>query len=697
MPHPDLGIVELVRNSYDADATICEVELKDARAPGGSVVVNDNGTGMGLREIQDGWLVLGRSQKRSTDRTPGRKRLPVGQKGLGRLASLRLGTFAELATRPEAEPGVEYRLLIDWSAFETVQVVEDVELQVTRHATTQGSGTTVTILDLRQPLTDTDVGRLARALLVLADPFGDPPGTKLKGVKERLPNRAKGFCVRFQASEFAELERLVSSGFLSLANYSLSATLDEGGQASMRIWDRRGKLIHTADHKTIRAADWARRGNRKQVTDDFAEGRYSAPEASFEFWTFLLNQDFQRGEVAKGDVREWIRRVGGVYVYHRGLRVFPYGDAGHDWLELNLARARSPEERPSTNNSVGRVTVEDPQDVLKEKTDRTGFVASDAFDDLRAWAQACLQVLATVRLTRREDRKVQARAEAPRRRAEAREQLRETFSSAPPPLRRELSKGLESLEKAFEGQLATVRRDLELYRTLATVGTTVAVFAHETEKPVSRIAIQSGVLNKLLKRLLSTTDYTGVQRHIDEIRAGAILLSGFAKIPVELLGKQRRSSGEIDVNKIVQRVLTLFETFILRADVHVEQGLEASLPKVRSTEAAIEAIVANLVTNAIAALTDGSGAPSGERKLRVETSRLEEKVALVVADNGPGIRGLSLDRIWLPGETTRDKGNGLGLTIVRDAATAMGGTVSALAKGRLGGAEFTIVLPTGGT
>jgi C4-dicarboxylate-specific signal transduction histidine kinase len=66
---------------------------------------------------------------------------------------------------------------------------------------------------------------------------------------------------------------------------------------------------------------------------------------------------------------------------------------------------------------------------------------------------------------------------------------------------------------------------------------------------------------------------------------------------------------------------------------------------------------------------------------------------LRVLDNGPGIIGLSIDDIWLPGRSSRRGGTGLGLTIVRDTAADLGGRAYAVPKGELGGAEFLIELP----
>lgn len=127
-PNPDQGIVELVRNSYDADAVNCRVELKNTDRPGGQLRVTDDGTGMNADSIRSGWLVLGRSPKQEKVISDLGRR-PVGSKGLGRLAALRLGAAARVLSRPKLEPRNQYRLEIVWSRYDTADVVEAVPLE----------------------------------------------------------------------------------------------------------------------------------------------------------------------------------------------------------------------------------------------------------------------------------------------------------------------------------------------------------------------------------------------------------------------------------------------------------------------------------------------------------------------------------------------------------------------------------------
>src|SRR5580698_5643344 len=122
-PSLDQSILELVKNSFDANARVCSVVLHNIEKPGGTIEVSDDGDGMDADGIVNGWLILGRSGRNSEQRTR-LNRVPAGSKGLGRLAALRLGTTGTLRSWPIASPERDYFLKIDWSKYESAQVVE---------------------------------------------------------------------------------------------------------------------------------------------------------------------------------------------------------------------------------------------------------------------------------------------------------------------------------------------------------------------------------------------------------------------------------------------------------------------------------------------------------------------------------------------------------------------------------------------
>ena len=131
VPDAHQGIVELARTLL---TTLTQQPVSSAstasRPPAGNVTITDNGDGMSHSDIADGWLVFGRSSKdrRTLTRL---NRVPAGDKGLGRLAALRLANVAALTTRPRLEPGVEYQMELDWRRFDEARLVEDVPVVYT--------------------------------------------------------------------------------------------------------------------------------------------------------------------------------------------------------------------------------------------------------------------------------------------------------------------------------------------------------------------------------------------------------------------------------------------------------------------------------------------------------------------------------------------------------------------------------------
>ena len=653
----DQGIVELVKNSYDADALRCVVELQGTDKPGGTVIVSDDGDGMSINDIQDGWFVLGRSRKTPHERTA-RRRLPAGSKGLGRLGALRLGDEVILVTRPHQERNVEYMLRIRWPEFDRHEIIEDVTINISSKKTTEPHGTRIEIRGLKNEISEAEVTRLARELILLSDPFGDPTG----------------FSPELVAPEFEQIETLVRRQYFEDYEFRLEAHLDRQGKATAKAYDRSGNVR------------WVSKKN------DF-DAHYRAPEADFELWVFLVaGTSFEGRTATLGEIRRWLRQLGGVHLYHRRLRVRPYGDPGHDWLDMNLARSRDPELRPSTNTSVGRMTVLDEDEQLLQKTDRMGFVENTAFIELKRFGVAALEWMHGERLAVREAKKENEKAGVNERVISAESNLSQVINVLPLPHRQDVAKAARELTLARSSELDQIRDELVLYQTLASVGTTVSVFAHEIEGPATNLTASAKAVERRAKRALSSEYARTIGSQIEAVLRSSELLARFATLPLGLLRKSKRRMTVLDVNKTVGEAVALFEPYL--SDARIETVCEFSLEpgQVRSSIAAIESILSNLITNSVKAFKK-EGIHIAERKLLVRTSVSSDHVTISVLDSGPGIQKRLGDRIWLPGITSDENGTGLGLTIVRDTVREMGGNTTAIPNSELGGAEFIIELP----
>lgn len=662
-PSADQGILELVKNSYDANAVNCEVELVETHRPGGRVVITDDGDGLTDEAIRDGWLVLGRSAKSATK--PSRLgRLPAGNKGLGRLAALRLGHVATLGTNPRGSR-TAWNVVINWDLFESVELVGDVVISIDPQPRARGDrdGTSIEIAGLRDRMRRMEVKRLARAMVLLADPFGDDP---------------TGFRPRLEAPEFADLERLVSERYFQDADFHLLAEL-RGGRARAQVLDWRGEVLFEAKHEEL-------------TRDSTGEIAYGAPDAKFDLWAFLLNQaSFASRSVSLAEVREWIDAFGGVHLYLNDLRVAPYGNSGNDWLDMNLRRVQSPEERPGTNTSIGRISVIDAEEALSQKTDRSGFIENEAFEQLRKFGQDSLDWMARVRLQAAEARRRHERATTPTKTSRSRESLAKQIDRAPKSIREDLQEALTKYDTARERETNALRREVQLYRTLSTAGITAATFAHESAgSPLKVINQALGAIEFRGKRQLGEDYAATLEGPIRSLRRAASALGVLSSATLRLIDSDKRRVGRVDLDKLVARVVADFEPFLDGRDAKVGLSLESAGAYLRGAEAAVESIVANLLNNALAAFENDA---LTERLIQVSTTVSDDIWALTIADSGPGILGIATKSIWLPGETTRTNGTGLGLTIVRDATSDLGGSATATASGALGGASFTIELP----
>jgi len=663
-PTVDRGIIELVKNAYDANATECTVAIKNLTKPGGTIIVTDNGDGMTASGIRSGWLVVGDSDK-SKSRLTRLGRIPSGSKGLGRLAALRLGRQVDLATNPYKKQTTS-SVHLDWDEFDRAKLVDDVELKIYTKKRPSGvsPGTKVVISDLRSHVPRMQVKRLARELLLLADPF-------------RVSESA--FRPKLLLPEFKDLQRLVERSYFEHADYHLVASVNRQGRAFAKVKDWRGRILFSAKHDEL-----ARNRERS---------KYPCPPTEFQFWTFILSAaTFRARPVTVSEVREWLAVFGGVHLYENSLRVHPYGNPGNDWLDINLARVRSPEERPGTNNSIGRVLVHDTTEMLVQKTDRSGYIETPAFLAIRDFACDALDWLAKKRLELAEHRRQAKRTEAPRSKIREQKHLKNEIENLaiPKAQKKTLQQRVETYDRARDKEADALRADLQLYRTLATAGITAATFAHEvTGNPIK---VMQSTLSSLLERVQKDIPDQKLRKklvsrlELIDIATDSLATLGVAVL--KLLDHQKRRPSRVDLNVVAERVKETFTPFFMVRKVKAEFSFAPGNPFLRGTEAAIESVLTNFINNSLWALE----AVHESRKLVVSIETEGDVAFITVDDNGPGLE-LDEKEIWIPGQTSKPNGTGLGLTIVRDTVTDLSGDVSVDAHGPLGGARFRVELP----
>ncbi len=206
--------------------------------------------------------------------------------------------------------------------------------------------------------------------------------------------------------------------------------------------------------------------------------------------------------------------------------------------------------------------------------------------------------------------------------------------------------------------------------------------AHEIKNPLTPIQLAAERLEHKLAKQLADADADMLQRStrtiVNQVQAMKHMVDSFrdyARLPPANL-------MAIDLNELLRDMLVLYESS--RTPIHAE--LAASLPKIKGDPTQLRQIIHNLIRNAQDATESLANA-----RIDVVTNLAGKQVALVIADNGAGFPSEIMANAFEPYVTTKPKGTGLGLPIVKKIIEEHGGKI-ALANRETGGAEIRITL-----
>ena len=244
--------------------------------------------------------------------------------------------------------------------------------------------------------------------------------------------------------------------------------------------------------------------------------------------------------------------------------------------------------------------------------------------------------------------------------------------------------------RRHQAEMEASNRRVELIRAsrLALAGELAASIAHEINQPLGAILANTGAAKELLGRVPVDLDEIRniiADIHKADLRAGEVIRRVRA-----LLTKGDVERQPTDINVLVGDTLELLESEALRRGVAISKELAANLPSAYADRIQLQQALLNLAVNGMDAMVDTE---SSRQQLVVRTAQIDgDKVEISVSDNGSGISGQELPRLFDSFFTTKPHGIGLGLSISRSIVEAHGGTLS-VENRTGGGATFRILLP----
>jgi signal transduction histidine kinase len=233
-----------------------------------------------------------------------------------------------------------------------------------------------------------------------------------------------------------------------------------------------------------------------------------------------------------------------------------------------------------------------------------------------------------------------------------------------------------SLERERRLEAAALRQS-----RLAAMGEMAAMLAHEVRNPLGAMALFTGLL---LEDLREQPEPLRLAR---QVSAGLADLDHLVTNLLEFTRARRTaetSGASMDCRTVADEAVRYARDLIDTNGVDVRCDFAEGDCVARGDAALLRPALLNLVRNAVQAMPSGG-------TLVVEVTREAARVGVTVGDTGPGIADDVREAIFTPFFTTRVKGAGLGLTVVRELVTALGGDM-AIGRTPEGGAAFTIWL-----
>jgi signal transduction histidine kinase len=672
-----VGLIELVKNAYDADATEVLIELLGlTHADTTTVIVRDNGTGMTIDDIADKWLSPAVDHKERAKQQRQRTklgRLPIGEKGVGRFAVHQIGRALELVTRVAG--GREIFFKINWDDFESGEkFLDSVDLTVQEREpevfTADSTGTLIKIGRARCQWTRPLLEKVHRTLRRLQSPLRQDERTK--------------FNLIVTCPDYPEFENIDLTDILDKAHYEFRALVDAEGRCDFE---------YRCSHPAVPPRG---KSDTADLVPLAGEELHGTPPACGPFWINLYVWDRTKDYLAQSQVStKELNAQCGVSLFRDDLRVLPYGDPGNDWLLLDQERIQDPSGKIGNNQVIGVIQVLQESNLqLRDTTNRQGLIENEAFNDLRALSRAAIRLFTTywkkdrppardsvrkgqgslevargvasgLKETARED--VQVEVPTPAEEAEEGEVIEGPSEGK---TRVSQRKAVEMLIENLDGAARTdseKERRIERLLTLAGTGLAAERVVHEFGRQVAAAHEGLAQLRKLVPGGSRSLEAVKVlETCLDTLKSEFRILA-----PYEAVDRSHKQAA-VSLRDAAELALTINKRLIEASAIQAVIGGEDF--EVHTRHAWIVQVLDNLVNNACYWL--GSMPPEGARLLRIVLDRDRRQV--LVVDNGPGVHEEAKDHLFEPFFSMKGGGTGLGLYISKEVMQRVPGTIRLL-------------------
>jgi signal transduction histidine kinase len=708
------AILELIKNSYDAGATIVDVEImSNLETP--YIRITDNGCGMTENDIDNYWLRIGYSEK-INEKFVGRRR-KTGEKGIGRLSADRLGSILEMRSRAPGNNNLSIE--IDWDTFNQMgKNVEDIKFNFydkgvkvripkLKEADPEPiSGTELIIKNLRQVWIKPDFDDLYKQLSMFISPF----------------DHQSDFNIRLSINEIGKYKEVRQSELGEYFEVKLDGTFNPlTNNLSYDIWERipgSSKRIKN-DNIEIPLSQLL---TSSDGTIPLPENKIGPVRIVLLYYPrnekTVLDSGFKLSELGK-----YLDENAGIKIYRDNVRVKPYGELdqpGGDWLNLGSRFAQNPagRARPShrirPSQLIGAIFISrDYNPELYDSTSREGLIQGDNYRLLREYILGCIrlveasshQIFIKEQDLSTDDESIDRNLITVNKKLEIiRDNLNVISITLSKNKDAEIKNIGETVSTIVENitytteSIESLESQTRLYRGLATVGIASAVFGHETQTQISQLLGAVHTAKDYLAQ--SPPQLSNSLLQIDIAIDASERVEAWGGFALDRIRRDKRDKNYQNLSYIISRIIEELRRAFVAIDIDIDETEIDESIESRIFQIDIESIILNLLTNAFTACKQ----VKQNRKVKVSLNKSikNEKSGfnITVSDSGPGVNEKIRSIIWEPTFTTKttkkgatEEGTGMGLAIIDGIVEEMNGTRNVSDALELGGAQFDIWLP----
>jgi PAS domain S-box-containing protein len=228
-----------------------------------------------------------------------------------------------------------------------------------------------------------------------------------------------------------------------------------------------------------------------------------------------------------------------------------------------------------------------------------------------------------------------------------------------------------SAQKQADLQLQHQREEMAHRNRVSLMGEMTASFAHELNQPLTAIANNASAARRFLER--GNIDPALLQQLLQDMVADSQRAGEVIRGIRSLVRKETSVHTLLDLNSVITETVRLVSTDVLSRESVVTTELDPQLPQVKATLVQIQQVLLNLIINALDAM---EGLPPAERRIIIRTrSDKGDVVEVSVRDFGTGLPKEKPDKVFDHFFSTKQKGMGMGLAIVRSIIESHGGTI----------------------